>query len=387
MRDTSAAARHTAWPHAALLVGLWLALTLVQWASHVVPARLTAFRAWEYVTASDRPFRPHALWRGQTYGDLANMAGAPQLQRRHEQVFSVDEYGFRNPVGQAARRPQVVIVGDSFAAGSQLSDDEVLSRVIEDRLGVATYNYATMPLRGFAYNRRFAEQPPRVVIAFHVEREISPELFAIPADAQLFTPSAYESEAAYRRAHRRGPRQLWRERETGLARGSLVSKWAEPLRKGALWSLGLFAFPPQIAHYDPASGFLFYRESTPLEADPARRLAQLPAVFAALRVSRDVLAARGMRLIVLVAPDKETLYHDRLPQLAGRATLAYLDAFCFGLTSNGIDHVPAHRVLAAYRQAHPTDDLYFAGDTHLTALGHEVLFEALRDKLVDQPNK
>ncbi|MDP8222154.1 MAG: hypothetical protein P9L99_02235 [Candidatus Lernaella stagnicola] len=370
------------WRHIAVVAGVWFALALVQWVSHVAPLSWTAFRAWEVVAAPDLPFHPHARYAGQASGDLGNIAGVPQLKHRHRQVFTVDEYGFRNPVGWADRRPQVVVVGDSFAAGSQLSDHETLAALIESELGLVTYNYATMPLRGFFYDERFRDATPRVVVAFHVERELNADLFTIP-EAETFRPRAYADQNEYRRTHRRGPRALWRERTHLASRRSLVTWAAERLRQGALWSARLYDFPPQIAHFDPTTGFLFYAEGSWVKRSPAAQRKRANAAVTALVEARAKLARRNIELVTVIAPDKETVYHDLIPDLADRAVYEVLDDFVKQSRRRGARVAEVHWALADRRATHSDDLLYFPDDTHLTALGTRIVFNELRSVLAE----
>jgi len=335
------------------------------------------YRAWECALGQDQPFKPWFVWRGLANGDLSNMAGVPQLKRYHEQVFSTDEYGFRNSPGQMDRRPQVVIVGDSFAAGADVSNDEMLDAMIEKETGLVVYSFATSRLRTFYNDRHFMEHPPRWVIAFHVERELSPKLFKLPLGDKPFAPPRFADAAAYERGLRPGVRGRWKEMRESISRHSLLTYLGERALKGSLWALGLYEFPEQIYHYDAASGFLFFEPSVRDHLDPSEMLSQLEVTVAAIRDAEYKLAARGIRLIVLIAPDKETIYHARIPALRDRPVTLLLDRLDAELTRYDIAHVPAHRLLAAHLAARPDQDLYFSDDTHFTPLGHRVLLQGL----------
>jgi len=368
------------------LGGLWLLLALVQVLSPLAgDAQSRCFRAWECVVAEDRPFLPRAVWQGAAAGDLAHMTGLPHLMHRHLQVFSVDEYGFRNPLKQMEKHPQVVIVGDSFAAGSQLSDHETLSALLAADLNLVVYNEATLPLGSFYADRRFIDNPPQAVIAFYVERDLSPQLFAVNENAEPFEVQSFTSRAAYEESRKTGLRRRWREMKENIPRSSLLTRYGEPLLKSALWKLGLYAWPEKIFDYDPTDDFLFYAEGAKLHLDPQPLLSQMNEILDAVERAKNLLAARDIRLIVVVAPDKETVYHERLPQLRDKDVYEILERFTDGLDRRGIDNVKVHRTFAAYHKAHPNRPLYWPGDTHLTPLGTRLLAEALREAF--QPSK
>ncbi len=373
--------------HGAVLAGLWLMFGLVQVLSPLlVPARFFCYRAWECVLNPDELFQPWARWEGQATGDLSNMAGVPQLKRRHRQLFTTDEYGFRNPPGQLDRRPELVVVGDSFAAGAPVSNDELLEAMVARRTGLVTYNYATLRLRSFYQNERFRQHPPRWVVAFHVERELEPALFELPPGDRPFAPRRYSDRAAYDRESELGWRRRWKQMRENIVRHSLLTYYGERALKGGLWALGLYEFPDKIYAYDRDSGFLFYEPAARHHLDPSKKLAALDATVAAIRDVDRRLAARGTRLIVLIAPDKENIYRERIPSLRDRPAGVLLEKLEAELSRYGVLQVPAYRALADYHARHPEVDLYFPDDTHLTPAGHEVLLERLLQVLQPSSN-
>lgn len=305
-------------PHVAVLTLLWSALVVAQWFGHLaLPSKAFTFRDWEYVAATDRPFKPHVVWQGLSSGDLGNMLGLTAFKYFHPVVFSADEYGFRNPVGQADKQLAVVIVGDSFAAGSQLSDDEVLGALIEKELGLVTYNYAIMPLRGFYYDRRFTDHPPKVVIAFHVERELSAANLTIPEGEKTFSPTKFATSAEYEATVRPGPRGRWQAWRRDITRRSLLNLIGQRWLKNGLYYLGLYRMPDQIFHIDPETRFLYYTESGEQALHLEERLAELDGVWEAAQDAQAKLATRGIRLLIVIAPNKETFHAQSIPALRG----------------------------------------------------------------------
>lgn len=112
-----------------------------------MPIEWVAFRAWEVVT--DHPGRWAAFAALKTYrnphayGDLSNVGNLPALREYHEEIFTTDEYGFRNsPQKEDGRVPRVLLIGTSFSAGCGLSDDETLSAQLGARLKCRVYNAA-----------------------------------------------------------------------------------------------------------------------------------------------------------------------------------------------------------------------------------------------------
>ena len=57
-----------------------------------------------------------------------------------EIVFITDDLGFRNVPGDRTRGNRVLLLGDSFGAGSGSSQDSTLASLLHNRYGVAAYN-------------------------------------------------------------------------------------------------------------------------------------------------------------------------------------------------------------------------------------------------------
>jgi hypothetical protein len=97
-----------------------------------------------------------------SYGDLAAMVGDPAVRELRKLVFQTDAYGFRN--GPQSHPIDVLILGDSFPAGSGTTEDEVFARVLETSYGVHTYNLA---FPGGPYDQfiNFAIEWPRLKVA------------------------------------------------------------------------------------------------------------------------------------------------------------------------------------------------------------------------------
>lgn len=103
-----------------------------------IPPSHVTFRAWEAATlfqTASGPFAPNLRYaNGQSFGDLSNLGNLPWARQYHREVFTTDNEGFRLTPGAAGLEPSVLLLGDSFAAGSGISDVETLSSQIA-RLG------------------------------------------------------------------------------------------------------------------------------------------------------------------------------------------------------------------------------------------------------------
>lgn len=120
-------------------------------------------------------------------------------------------------------------------------------------------------------------------------------------------------------------------------------------------------------------GFLFFAESI---QEPPLTPAERASLAEKLLALEGALAADGRRLIVLIAPDKRSVYPELLPaNILPEETdgLALLNA---ELSAAGLTVLDAQSLLTA-RKAEGL--LYFAGDSHWNARGAGIVYRALMD--------
>ncbi len=115
-----------------LIPALLLATFLLDVALRFLPPGQVFFRAWEDATrfaTAEGPFAPNFHFESdRAYGDLSSLGNLPRLRQYRREVFTTDEFGFRNPPGEGAGEvPAAILVGDSFAVGSGVSDGDTLS--------------------------------------------------------------------------------------------------------------------------------------------------------------------------------------------------------------------------------------------------------------------
>jgi len=371
--------------HVLFLLCLWGGLVLFQaFAGLWAPDTLLCFRPWECAITErgHAPFKPHFQWQGYEYGDLANMVGAPQLRAPRRTSFTTDAYGFRN-ASQAEDAPiDVVIQGDSFAIGTGVSDQETLPGVLSERLGRRVYNYGGGSLVDYLRDARFVERPPKVLLLVISERNIKPKELPRGKLRRSRHLARWESLEAWERANAPASIRGWLASVYDRSEKA-VERPCEAAYKGFLWHFGWLTLPATVPYVDPNDGMLFYHEGIenhrPDRYKKMRRRAK--RAMQHLRDLKGILADRGTRLVVLVIPDKETVYADRLPELESTHPTATLDAMMKMFRGSGIDHVPVHAKLAEYRAGHPEELLYLLDDTHPNALGFSLIGETVANSL------
>jgi hypothetical protein len=75
---------------------------------------------------------------GEAYGDLAAMTGDINLRLPHRITFTTDAAGFRNDGIQPPI--EVVVLGDSFGAGAGVTQEKMVSQLLQTQYGWSTYN-------------------------------------------------------------------------------------------------------------------------------------------------------------------------------------------------------------------------------------------------------
>jgi hypothetical protein len=139
----------------------------------ILPIDFYNFRAWEALVVKKNnsilagPFYPNKVLFKTEFGDLAPYTKY-SIPKNVE--WETDKYGFRKR--NTKEFPEIVIIGDSMVAGSSLSQDEILSEVLEIDTGYITYPYAPSDINNFLNEERFIENPPKIIIFELVEREI-----------------------------------------------------------------------------------------------------------------------------------------------------------------------------------------------------------------------
>jgi SGNH hydrolase-like domain, acetyltransferase AlgX len=124
---------------------LMLFLFLIDLFLRFVPLDPLAFRAWEamlrkYPTAVG-PFIPNKHYhRENSYGGVASIGNLPAFRHYHAADFTTDSSGFHNPPALSQPNPLGIVVGDSFAVGSELPEADSLSAQLTQRYGAYFYN-------------------------------------------------------------------------------------------------------------------------------------------------------------------------------------------------------------------------------------------------------
>lgn len=138
------------------------------------------------------PFYPNTTLKKIEQGDLG--AYSTYAVKRNITTH-IDRYGFRKQ--NENKYNDIVIIGDSYIWGSNLSQEEMLSEVLETKTGKTVYPLAPSTVNFYLTEKRFAEHPPKIIIVASVERFLD----NLPAiDEELTKKSVWFDESIWQKS-------------------------------------------------------------------------------------------------------------------------------------------------------------------------------------------
>jgi lysophospholipase L1-like esterase len=333
-----------------------------------LPTRFFSFRAWEAVRrypTSDGPFTPNASYRNDhSCGDLATRGNIPAYRVYRPETFSTDAFGFRKNPGEPRPTTSALLIGDSFAAGSSVNDDETLAVQLENLTSRQVYNAGFMDISSGRL-LRLAERlhmTSGIVIFEYMESTALPTL----QDVEYDPPK--ESYLSVR------VRGLWHVSPLQILSRHLYQKL-----------LNNRALPNNDAHQviiEPLKNgqpMLFLQD----DAEKFNRSHVAINLAGILKLQQE-LFRKNLNLLVVLAPNKCSVYADLLARPPGHPSLPYLDQLEKALEAL---HVPVVNLLPALQNQAASNlsqnqYVYWFDDTHWNALGIQRAAQEIQNRLV-----
>jgi hypothetical protein len=362
------------WSIGRLLPRLMLLFFLLDLIMRFVPLDPLTFRAWEamlrHYPNAVGPFIPNKHYhRDNSYGGVAGIGNLPALRHYHVVDFTTDAYGFHNPPALAQGNAIGIVVGDSFAVGSELPEDQSLSAQLTHRFGGYFYNAGSpqpLHLRSLeAVAQRLGLHHGLVIFEFLEARA--------PQDPPSATPVG--ARGAVQTFLFRVLGQEWTDRlGTPLNElhssplQALSAKLVKKIQDNILLpnSFASFVVQEKLSNGEP---IVFLPAEFHSPADPRKAAERWAAYFAWYSAQ---LRNDGLDLIVLLVPNRSSIYAPLLAQprdvSASRATL---EDFASELQNAGVPYVSlepryAHDAAILLGQK---KYLYFLDDTHWNGTG------------------
>jgi hypothetical protein len=361
-----------------LTIPLLLVVTFVaEIALRAVPIDRFAFRATEALSVrhvpglSAPPLLPERQYRNdRTYGDLSALANLRRLRVYRTEIFTTDAYGYRNPPAPPAASPPVaMLLGDSFGLGSGTEDSQTLTAHLGRLWGKTVYNGSGMtPQADLNQIRLLARElgmRGSLVIYEYLERQGLP---SIPSKAPRFSPK--RSVGAEDRPVAETSPFSWE-----LSRLRILANRMYRFFQDDRILPNPYARNASVRRLSNGAEMLFLPGER--EGDDASR----PVDAAYWVWLQRELRSDGFQLIVLLVPDKFTVYEPLLlgREAKGRPGSDYLDRIERSLSEAGVPVVNLEYVYQARaaRELPSNSYLYWLDDTHWNGHGMRIAAEEI----------
>ena len=330
-----------------------------------LPVDFFTFRTWEAISGSAYykkalgPFYPNIQIDRIEEGDLAHHT--PYAVKK-EVRWITDKYGYRKQ--NSMKRNEIIIVGDSNAVGSGLSQEEILSEVLEKKINRHVYPYAPAGFKSYFYEKRFLDNPPDVVIFQIIEREIiSLQSPHIP-NQKLFVWINRLRETI--REFHLQPVAIFLDRAfikmnmLNYLKASIKPKEVRGIiGKGEIEEKRMIFLQGKSAHAEIS-------------------LSQIAQIIKTLKQYASLFREKGIRFIFVPIPNKETIYYRNIPALKKRSF--FLSHLINELKKTDVEYL---NTLELFNSASQSGQklLYFSDDSHWNAKGVELVSQLLYDRL------
>ncbi len=326
------------------------------------------------------PFLPNAEFDNpRAYGDLASLGNLPQLRRYRPMHLSSDALGFRRTAASAGV-PDCILLGDSFAVSFETPDEATLPARLGQFAGARVYNAAN-------YHRLLAAREA-VQLADDLRMDRGCVVLEFLDRKLLEPPNEPQPRPSWRDPYRG---KLLRVKQAifgsttanvdvDVTPGQVIAgKLVRRLQNGDLLPNPYAEQVTQRALPDGQT-MLFLPDDLSAAMPPER----VEDWAAFLTDYRSTLAARRLQLVVLLVPNKYSVYQPLLTASGGgdnpppglAQSLSELERTLRMRGVATVNALPALRDAAARNLARG-ETIYFYDDTHWNSAGIEVAARAL----------
>ncbi len=336
----------------------------------VLPIDFFTFRAWEALLV----MKYRTLFTGHFYPNMeisrieeGDLAAHTRFAVKKKVRWVTDRYGYRKH-NTDLQKHDVVIIGESNIAGICLSQEEILSEMLEDRLKVSVYPYAPVGgINSFLKNERFIKNSPDIVIFARIEREL--------LDLDSLKPI-------------RGEKWFARLKQP-LQENPVVQSLAitlDRMSKMAMLhyyraSLRRSISPPKARAQSSISsqyGPIFFIQGKSANENIPKE--KLDRAIQRIRSYDEAVKRRGIRFIFLPIPNKENIFYKDLETTRP----VFLERLISELKKYGVETIDTQK---AFEEAFQKDHilLYHTDDTHWNGNGVRLTADLLAKSISTSP--
>lgn len=341
----------------------------------VLPIDHFTFRAWEALRVYENtsilsgPFYPNNYLKKKEFGDLSGLTKYPVPK---EVEWYTDNYGYRKKARQNETY-EVVVIGDSAIAGSALTQSDMFTEKLGEKINVDVYAFAPSNFNKFLDDKRFVENPPDLVIfesaeklVSHIPAIISEDQKIKKKDVILFNTYMSRIAVYIDRLKKEAFINYLYARLTEIPKKIMTGNvsFKKVLNRQ---EVGVPTSIPEMAFYsEPEDYFKDWQQL------------HINRVVEILKDYEDELQKKGTKLIFMPIPNKENIYwelvnsgkpNDNLKRLITRAE------------NEGIVTID---LFTPYQKIHNDDPnilLYHLDDSHWNSYGVEVAVTQAIDKM------
>ncbi len=315
----------------------------------ILPIDFFTFRVWEALLVK----KCRTFFAGHFYPNIeickieeGDLVPHTKFAVKKKVRWVTDRYGYRKQ-NTDVRKHEVVIIGESNIAGICLSQEEILSEVLEGRLKVSVYPYAPVGgINSFLKDERFVKNSPVIVVFARVERELS--------DLDSLKPvREWKWFSKLKR--------LFQENQ-------VIQSFALPLdriSKMAMLHYFRASLRRRLSPAEPHApmclssqfGPIFFIQGKSANEDVSKQ--KLDRAIQVIKSYDEALKRRGIRFIFLPIPNKETIFYRDLET----ARPVFLERLISELKRHGVETIDTQK---AFEEAFQKDRilLYHTDDTH-----------------------
>lgn len=334
----------------------------------ILPIDYFTFRVWESLIVKKTfgilrgPFYPNMVVRKMEEGELAYYTSCAI---KKDVTWVTDKYGYRRKNTPGFRYP-IVIIGDSNIAGSGLTQDDILSEVLHERLDIDVYPLSPERINSIFYHRLFSRNAPEVVIFACIERAI-PSWFP-RLDKKGFNRTSYLTDSLSKS-------QLYKPIENFAVlldrtfKANMLNYLRARINKSG----------PSLPHGIGSSNcqLLYSRSHSSDQQATDERYKQS---LAKLKEYSDFFKQKGMRFIFIPIPNKNSVYLGQ----HNKKKPEFLSNLIQGLRKLEVEVIDTDKAFHDFYQKTGTP-IYQEDDTHWNALGVKIAAELIIKQLKEQP--
>jgi len=330
----------------------------------VLPIDFFTFRVWEAIWVREYrkilsgPFYPNIEITKIEEGDLA---AHTRFAIKKKVRWVTDRYGYRKQ-NTDLQKHKIVIIGESNIAGIILTQEEILSEVLEDQLKVSVYPYAPVgSINSFLKDERFIENPPDIVIFARIEREVL-DLDSLKSIRKNKLSSKIKQQIQRNRMIQSLAIQLDRASKMIMLHYFRASLWRTISTPEHLGS------GPFSSQYGP----IFFIQGRRANEDVSEE--KLHKAIQIIRSYNDAVKSRGIRFIFLPIPNKENIFYECLQT----PRPVFLEALIAELKKHGVETIDTQK---AFEEAFRKNQvlLYHTEDTHWNGNGVKIAADLIKE--------